>query len=118
MRTFVQEYQKFKVFTDSLLSRNSKLVELISQLENELIENGKSENSPEAKRVGKPHAQHSSFFCDFLRTSEQIETSWNLFVSLTFYIHEGPFYSTLVQSKIRSRSPLGSRYLLCLLKLL
>lgn len=73
MRTFVQEYQKFKVFTDSLLSRNSKLVELISQLENELIENGKSENSPEAKRVGKPHAQHSSFFVIFFEHQNRLK---------------------------------------------
>ena len=68
----MQDFHKFKVFTDSLLTRNSKIAELISQLENELIETGKSEDSPEANRVGKPHAQHSSF-CDFHRTSEQID---------------------------------------------
>ena len=102
MRTFAQEYQKFKVFTDSLLSRNSKLVELISQLENELIENGKSENSPEAKRVGKPHAQHSSF----LWFSSNIRTDWNILepvcvLNLLYTWRSFLFHSSPIKDKVQ-----------------
>lgn len=47
-----EEYQKFCSFTASLLSRSSKLSELVGQLESELGD--KDEKSTEGKRVAKP----------------------------------------------------------------
>lgn len=49
-----KEYQKFKQFSDSLLTRSSKLTEIIAQLETLLGETGKDEQSSEGKRVSKP----------------------------------------------------------------
>jgi hypothetical protein len=51
----LQDYLKFASFTSSLLSRSSKLSDLVSQLESELGD--KDKESVEAKRVGKPHTQ-------------------------------------------------------------
>ena len=48
-----QEYEKFQRFTDSLISRSGKLSELSQQLESTLAEVGKSEDSPDGKRVAK-----------------------------------------------------------------
>lgn len=50
----MQEHQKFKTFTDSLLARSAKISELIGQLESALQEAGKDSESHEGKRVTKP----------------------------------------------------------------
>ena len=49
----MQEYEKFARFTDSLLSRSSKLTELISSLEAAFAETEKSDTSAEGIRVKK-----------------------------------------------------------------
>jgi hypothetical protein len=49
----MQEYEKFARFTDSLLSRSSKLTELISGLEAAFAETGKSDTCSEGIRVKK-----------------------------------------------------------------
>lgn len=49
-----QEYRQFKVFCDSLLTRSSKLSDIIASLESTLGELGKDESAPESKRVTKP----------------------------------------------------------------
>lgn len=48
-----QEYEKYGRFTESLLSRASKLTELCQRLETALVDSGKSEDSSEGKRVSK-----------------------------------------------------------------
>ena len=53
----LQEHQKFKQFTDSLLSRSSKVTDLIGQLEDALAESGKGDESSDAQRVKKSNTQ-------------------------------------------------------------
>lgn len=48
-----KEYQKFKQFADSLLTRSSKLTDIIGQLEGLLGESGKDPESSDGKRVTK-----------------------------------------------------------------
>lgn len=57
----MQEYDKFTRFTDSLLSRSSKLANIAQQLENTLEELGKGPESSDGKRVAKPHAYNLQF---------------------------------------------------------
>ena len=45
----LQEYQQFKKFGDSLLSRSSKMTDLIGQLE--AFVDGKAEDNAELKRI-------------------------------------------------------------------
>jgi len=52
----MQEHVKFTRFTDSLLTRSSKLANLAQQLENALEELGKGPETSDGKRVAKPHA--------------------------------------------------------------
>ena len=47
-----KEFQKFAIFTQSLLTRSSKLQDLIGQLESELGDKGPE--TTEGKRVAKP----------------------------------------------------------------
>ena len=54
----LQEYAKFCKFSDSLLSRASKLADLIASLETALQESGKDAESTEAHRVKKPLDYH------------------------------------------------------------
>lgn len=54
----VQEYQKFVTFAQSLLSRSTRLADLIGQLEIELGD--KDPETIEGKRVKKPHASNFS----------------------------------------------------------
>lgn len=54
VRLCVEEYAKFLKFSDSLLTRSSKLADLISNLETALEESGKSKDGSEAGRVKKP----------------------------------------------------------------
>ena len=61
-----QEYSKFVTFTSALLSRSSKLSELVGQLEMELGE--KDPASSDGKRVAKPQTQ-TCIRIQFLNTS-------------------------------------------------
>ena len=56
----LQEYAKFKVFTDSLLSRASKISDLINQLESVFSETGKPDDGQDASRLKKPETQFQS----------------------------------------------------------
>lgn len=47
----IQEFEKFARFTDSLLTRASKLSELSQQLESAFDEAGKSRDSPDGQRL-------------------------------------------------------------------
>jgi len=57
MHPIIQEYNRFKRFSDSLLARSGKLSELVSDLEREVDESEKGEESSEVKRVRKSHGQ-------------------------------------------------------------
>lgn len=56
-----EEYGKFKQFTDSLITRSSKLAELINSLEGALEESGKDAESADGKRVSKPPTKLYTF---------------------------------------------------------
>lgn len=55
-----QEYNNFKKFGESLLSKSGKLTDLISTLESAV--DGKSDSSPDFKRAQKPRP-YKYFFC-------------------------------------------------------
>lgn len=57
----VQEHQKFVTFAQSLLSRSTKLADLVGQLEIEIGDKGSE--TTDGKRVKKPHA--SIFFLHY-----------------------------------------------------
>jgi hypothetical protein len=57
----LQEHGKFKTFTDSLLSRASKISDLINQLESVFSETGKPDDGPDASRLKKPKTQFQSY---------------------------------------------------------
>ena len=59
-----QEYDRFKRFSDSLLSRASKLSELITDLEMALEESKKPADSTEAKRVKQSSPEHMHVYGD------------------------------------------------------
>lgn len=53
----MQEFEKFTMFTSSLLTRSSKLADLVQQLETALMEAGKAEDTLEGKRVTRSNPQ-------------------------------------------------------------
>lgn len=57
VRTWLKEYIKFKQFADSLLSRATKLTELVGELEGTLEEINKGPETLEAQRVSRPYTQ-------------------------------------------------------------
>ena len=49
-----QEFERFKKFGESLLSKSTKLAEVIGDLEAALEESGKGEDSGDGRRVAQP----------------------------------------------------------------
>ena len=49
-----QEFDRFKKFGESLLSKSTKLAEIIGELEAALEESGKGEDSSDGRRVAQP----------------------------------------------------------------
>ena len=49
-----QEFERFKKFGESLLSKSAKLAEAIGDIEAALEESGKGQDSSDGKRVAQP----------------------------------------------------------------
>lgn len=106
----MQEYEKFARFTDSLLSRSSKLTDLSQQLENGLVEAGKDCESSEGKRVSKLDPK---FFTQLSLKHKNIVNNFCMHVKIWCWWFGTPDWLRLVQNLDAATETLEAEYEKC-----